>query len=276
MLTELVSPTEKSQAGDHAVLVHNASPAKTGNRCGHNPEAPRPFIKPEMHKARPKILTCASEVWRNFYNAPKAYFVELRFLRASRRQQRSESREAVMSIAQVLLHYVELASLRVGVPYVSKDGFCSLTIEFLAEKAGLSLKRAKRAIALLKRAGYLTLIERFDIKKDELSNETKFIGLAAVKCLTASFFKACGIDLVWLAAQRKLARKRLKKQLISHREEMQKSSDINMDFMIKNLDNPKAHLDFMKKLLKESEEKEDQRRINRQIRQRSLAREPGD
>ncbi|WP_026069636.1 hypothetical protein [Legionella tunisiensis] len=121
------------------------------------------------------------------------FFPELRLTRPSKRRQRSEAREAVASVAQVLLHYTELASLRVGVPHAT-EGFRSLTIAFIAKKAGIGLKRAQRAIAVLKRGGYLKLIERFDTKEGGIEEEKRYIGLAAVKSLTPSFLKPAGLS----------------------------------------------------------------------------------
>ena len=222
---------------------------RQGNWCGHDPETPRFFQKPASHKERPKVINWAIEAWRRFYCLPTSYFKEIRMRRNSTRQQRSEAREALASISQVLLHYTELASLRVGVPHAS-EGFRSLTIEFLADRAGIGLKRAQRAIQLLVRAGYLKMIERFDIKEEE--GKERFIGLAAVKCLTPSFFKACNINLQALSAQRALARKRLNKKrstFIADAQESQAAARNILDFIAPK-GNSKTHIGVMKDLLK--------------------------
>ncbi|BCA93666.1 hypothetical protein TUM19329_00270 [Legionella antarctica] len=205
LVMDCIDFIEKSTGKDYS--SRRAGVVRQGNWCGHDPESPRFFQKPQEHKERPKIITWAIDAWRRYYGLPTSYFKEIRLRRNSTRQQRSEAREALASISQVLLHYTELASLRVGVPHAS-EGFRSLTIEFLADKAGIGLKRAQRAIKLLVRAGYLKMIERFDVKVD--AGKERFIGLAAVKCLTPAFFKACNINLQALSAQRALARKRLK------------------------------------------------------------------
>ena len=250
---------------------------RTGNWCHHNPVMPRFFEKPEEHKARPKVLTWAMEAWHRFYTSPASYFKELRLYRESQRQQRSESREAVASVAQVLLHYTELASLRVGVPHVT-NGFRSLTIQFLADKAGIGEKRASRAINVLKRAGYLKMIERFDTKEGEPGEAPQFIGLAAVKCLTTGFFKACGINLQWLSAQRRLARKRINKRFSNHIRDLQESSATIIDIsrLVAEQGNSKAHIALMKSLLKADENKQEKRRENQRARRRSLERATDD
>lgn len=250
---------------------------RTGNWCHHDPVTPRFFEKPEEHKARPKILTWAMDAWSRFYTSPGTYFKEIRLYRESQRQQRSESREAVASVAQVLLHYTELASLRVGVPHIT-NGFRSLTIEFLATKAEIGVKRASRAIKVLKRAGYLKMIERFDTKEGEPGMAPQFIGLAAVKSLTPGFFKACGINLQWLSAQRRLARKRINKRFSNHIRDLQESSATIIDIsrLVAEQGNSRAHIALMKSLLKSDENKQEKQREKERARRRSLARATDD
>jgi len=242
---------------------------RQGNWCGHNPQSPRFFQKPQAHKDRPKILTWAIDAWQRFYSLPTSYFKEIRMRRNSTRQQRSEAREALASISQVLLHYTELATLRVGVPH-SSEGFRSLTVEFLADKAGIGLKRAQRAIKLLVRAGYLKMIERFDVKQE--GGKERFIGLAAVKCLTPAFFKACNINLQALSAQRGLARKRLNKRrstFIANAQESQAAARNLLDFIAPK-GNSKTHIDVMKSLLKAEQRTEEQSREKERKRRESL------
>ena len=242
---------------------------RTGNWCGHCPDLPRFFKEPESHKPRPKILMWAMESLRRFYAKPSSFFPELRLTRPSKRRQRSEAREALASVAQVLLHYTELASLRVGVPHAT-EGFRSLTIAFIAKKAGIGLKRAQRAIAVLKRGGYLKLIERFDTKEGGSEEETRYIGLAAVKSLTPSFFKACGIKLQALAAQRCLARKRLDKKKKQLEREAVKAPVIELAAIVGDKTNAKAHLGGLLTHLKEEERKRREQREQERKRLHSL------
>lgn len=242
---------------------------RQGNWCGHNPDFPRFFQKPQQHKERPKIITWAIDCWRRFYGLPASYFKEIRMQRCSLRQQRTESREALASISQVLLHYTELASLRVGIPHAS-EGFRSLTIAFLADRAGIGLKRAQRAIKLLVRAGYLKMIERFDVKDDK--GKERFVGLAAVKSLTPSFFKACGINLQALSAQRGLARKRLNKKrsaFIADAQDAQGALRNILDFVAPK-GNSKAHIEVMKNLLKAEQSTQELLREKARKRRESL------
>jgi hypothetical protein len=265
LVMDCIDFIEKSKA----TSIRRAGVERQGNWCGHDPEAPRFFQKPQTHKERPKIITWAIDSWRRYYGLPSSYFKEIRMRRNSTRQQRSEAREALASLSQVLLHYTELASLRVGIPHAS-EGFRSLTIEFLATKAGIGLKRAQRAIQLLVRAGYLKMIERFDVKGD--AGNERFIGLAAVKCLTPAFFKACNINLQALSAQRALARKRLNKKrstYISNAQESQAAARTILEFIAPK-GNAKTHIGAMKDLLKSEQKTEEQLREKERKRRDSL------
>jgi len=257
---------EKSTGKDYSSRREGL--VRQGNWCGHDPESPRFFLKPEEHKTRPKIITWAMEAWQRFYLLPASYFKAIRLFRNSSRQQRSEAREALACISQVLLYYTELASLRVGIPQVN-EGFRSLTIEFLAEKAGIGLKRAQRAIKLLVRAGYLKMIERFDVKEE--GGNDRFIGLAAVKCITPSFFKACGINMQALSAQRGQARKRLNKKRSVHIAQAQESQAARNVFdFIAPPGNAKTHVDIMKAMLKGEQKSTERMREKERRRRESL------
>jgi hypothetical protein len=45
-----------------------------GNRCGHIPDEPRFYNRPENHKPRPSILENAIEKLKNVYQQPKTFF----------------------------------------------------------------------------------------------------------------------------------------------------------------------------------------------------------
>jgi hypothetical protein len=153
----------------------------TGNWCGHDKESPRFFIPPPEHGRRPSVIHIAQKNIEKFYEKPKKWLNSLVYARESWRQERSEARESDSAVMQVLLHYVELASLRVGVP-AEDNGFQSLDLEYIAEKAGVSLKRAARSISRFKAAGYLEVHKRFEEYKDD-GGETKYKGLASVRRL---------------------------------------------------------------------------------------------
>ncbi|MEI2745988.1 MAG: hypothetical protein V9G22_11345, partial [Ottowia sp.] len=133
-----------------------------GNRCGHDPCCPRWFEPPAHHAPHPKILVKLQAAVRAYFADP-AVLPSLNAANGSARRQRSERREACLALLGALVHYLDLVTLRVGIPQA--DGsFQGLTLEFLAERAGLGLRRAERACRDLRKAG---LVEVYPIAQQD-------------------------------------------------------------------------------------------------------------
>ena len=178
----------------------------SGNRCGHDPGAPRWFDPPSSHARRPGILRKLSERLRDYYRAPRKFIPSLDTANGSDRQQRSERREACLALLGCIVHYSDLVTLRVGIPQA--DGsFAGLTMPFLAELSGLGERRAERAIHDLKIAGLVTvhpICKRLD--------DCAYKGVAAIRALSAKAFDIFGLGR-WLRHERdKAAARRRKKR----------------------------------------------------------------
>ncbi len=178
----------------------------TGNRCGHVPGTPRFFRPPDHHKPRPSTLEKAICQFKDVYRQPKRFLKKLVTVHKNGRQKRSERREAVTSVAQVLLHYLELSTLRVGF-YTDPDQFKALDLKYIAQKAGISFLRAQRAIADLVKAGYIKVSRQFNKKEDG-----SFDGLASIRRIAIQFFMDLGINMQQLAFERDWKRKKEEKQ----------------------------------------------------------------
>jgi len=120
------------------------------------------------------------------------------------RQQRSERREACVILLKALLKHTDVASLRVGIP--TEDGFLNLTVNYIANQTGMTLKRVERALKDLKAAGLITVSQPRELKPDGT-----WRGLAAVKAVSKNLFGAFGLQ-VMLEKERKKASKRLKEK----------------------------------------------------------------
>lgn len=175
-----------------------------GNRCGHRPEHPRWFAPPALHARRPGILVKLGEKLKAYYPHPDV-LPSLNAANGSSRQQRSERREACVQLLGAVVHYLDLVTLRVGIP--GADGlFQGLTLDFLASVSGLGLRRAERAASDLARAGMLTthpIAER---------HEGGYRGFAAIRTLHPRLFAALGLG-AWLRHERDKASTRLRKKL---------------------------------------------------------------
>jgi len=99
---------------------------------------------------------------------------------------RSERREACLVLLAVIVEYMDLVSLRVGIP--TSKGFVSLTLDKLVQFTGLHPRRAERALADLKKANLLTVSQPRQLKEDGT-----WRGLAAVKAVNKLLFTVFGL-----------------------------------------------------------------------------------
>jgi hypothetical protein len=86
-----------------------------------------------------------------------------------------------------MLSALDMKTMRVGTP--QKDGtFRGMTMEMIAQRGGISLSRAERAMADLTRIGYVKVFQRHE-KLKEL-----YIGLPAVRTISIRLFRALGLE----------------------------------------------------------------------------------
>lgn len=178
----------------------------TGNRCGHDPNVLRSYIRPEDHKPRPYFIEKGIELLKLLFDSPKKFFKKLITAHLDGRQVRSERREGVIAVAQVILHFLELETLRVGF-FTESDEFVRLDLEYIAEKAGLSVIRTKRALSDLADAGYIKVTRQFDKKEDGT-----FSGKPSIREVTVQFFIDLGMDIQKLFFLREWKRKQREKK----------------------------------------------------------------
>ncbi|WP_226669019.1 hypothetical protein [Microbulbifer aggregans] len=150
------------------------------------------------------ILTDLMTRLEQYYWKPKM-IPSLNLANGSERQQRSERREGCLRTLAAMLKYLDLATLKVGVPQPNGE-FQNFTVPFLASHAGLSLWRTQRAIKDLKRAGLISLTSIC-----EPDGEGGYRGLAAVKAVKEELFAIFGL-VKRLKHERDRASKRLKKK----------------------------------------------------------------
>jgi hypothetical protein len=176
-----------------------------GNRCGHDPEAPRWFAPPEEHKPRPGILRKLGEKIRGYYDEPAKTLPSLNLANGKDRQQRSERREGCLGVLGCLVHYLDLLTLRVGIP--QDDGsFGGIGMERIADLSGMGLRRVERATHDLVAAGILGV---HPIAKEERPGE--FTGMPAIRTVSEALFRAFGLG-HWLKHERHKASKRRREE----------------------------------------------------------------
>ena len=157
-----------------------------GNKCGHAPNMPRWFDPPEKH-TRPHIIKKLIYSIQDYYKEPASTIPSLNLANGSDRQQRSERREACISVLGCLAHYLDLATLRVGIPQADQS-FQGITMCFIADRCDLSLRRCERAVADLVASGLLTV---YPICK-KLEDAT-YKGYAAIRTINRKLFSVFGL-----------------------------------------------------------------------------------
>lgn len=175
-----------------------------GNFCGHAPDAPRlELSRASTLKARPRVLAKLQQEVRQYYRDPSR-LPSLNAANKSKRQQRSERREACLLALTAILEFTDLTSLRCGIP--TREGFVSLTIDYLVKFTGMGMRRMERAIADLKNGNILTIAQ-----PRQLNEDGSWRGLAAVKAVNRHLFTAFGLAR-WLKHERDRAAARLQKK----------------------------------------------------------------
>ncbi|MDF1583642.1 MAG: replication protein RepA [Methyloprofundus sp.] len=157
-----------------------------GNNCGHILNSPRWFEAPENH-TRPHIIKDLINSMQSYYQEPAALIPSLNQANGSDRQQRSERREACISVLGCLVHYLDLATMRVGIPQADQS-FKGITMAFIAERCNLTLRRTERAVADLVKSGLLTVYPLCEKLED-----ATYKGYAAIRTISTKLFAIFGM-----------------------------------------------------------------------------------
>ena len=179
--------------------------ACTEQKSNHDRLAPQFYERPEHHKRTYDVLHFACERLKEYYFQPRDNWLpNLEFARDSNRQTRSERREAIAAVGQVMANYVDMATLKIA--FWKKEGSYPISVELLAKLANLSRRRCERALADMKRAGYL----EFEYRVKTLSDGT-LQPMVAIKKLAKLFFYHLGISFEKLQHVQDYAKKKLAK-----------------------------------------------------------------
>lgn len=146
-----------------ADIMHHAAHSQQPfpNYCRHLPAYPEFFKIPVNHKPRAKIIQEAIERLKSAYFKPKKNLTTLQVhVETTGNQVKSQRRNAAIAILQVMLYYLDDATGRVG-RRLESGGYNDLSISKLASYAGLRLKRAKRALAHIIKAGYIRVTRQY-------------------------------------------------------------------------------------------------------------------
>jgi hypothetical protein len=146
----------------------------------------------------PRVLIELMHRLGRYLDAPDEWLPSLNRANGSTRQQRTERSVACMQLLRASLKYLDLLTLRVGIPSTD-GGMQNLTLPFLAEQAGLDQRRAERAMHDLQKAGLISVRRRC-----ERIDDGNYMGLAAIRYVPPALFGAFGLA-KWLRHERSKA-----------------------------------------------------------------------
>jgi hypothetical protein len=175
-----------------------------GNRCGHISNAPVFFKRDTQKKTPPDALVFAFNAVKEYYYKPEKWLKNLMYSRESDRQQRSEAREAISRITQVILDHTDLATLQTVKFNPYTESYRPLKVSEMAELAGISYKRCVRALKALKESLYLKLHYR-----TKITDNGEIRAEAAIKYVSRDLFYDLGVSVSKLARCISYAKKRL-------------------------------------------------------------------
>lgn len=180
----------------HPLSAYRAVPAD--NYAPAPAHAPTPNEIGAPRGNRPRILVEMQKRLNAYLDDPSRHLPTLNAANGSVRQQRLERRTACVQLLRAMLKYLDLASLRVGIPQ-RDGGFLNMTLPFLAKHAGLPVRRAERAMRDLLRAGLVSTQQRA-----ERTQDGGYRGLASLRQLPAALFGAFNLS-KWLRHERSKA-----------------------------------------------------------------------
>lgn len=179
-------------------------PHSSGNRCGHVPHHPRLSAAVSIPKRKggfPRILSLAAERAKAWYFHP----AKCPALHGTGRKIRSERREACQIVLEVIFRYLDLASMCLGTP-TPASGFIDIDMKTIVRDSGIGQRRCERAIALLKKAGFMR------VKQPRRQNEEgAYFGCRAIRIVTEALFEALGLGPM-LHRERARASERLRRK----------------------------------------------------------------
>lgn len=176
-----------------------------GNRCRHTPDCPQLFSRPQSQKKTFSTLHIATENLAEYYHHPiDSWLPNLHAIRETRRRQRSERREAIASIARVMVNHLDMASMKIVRAFNGE--LVEMSVKELAIKANIHLRRAERALRDLRHANYLELKYRVEHLPDGTIKPK-----VAIKRLTALFFYHLGISFEKLKKESERAKAQFKR-----------------------------------------------------------------
>lgn len=204
-----------------------------------------------MINKKPQILSLASSRVEEWSRSSWKWLTRFRTTllqrvrdnrRQSSRTMRKEQRESIAKVLQVLFEYLDLNTLCVGFYHKEANVFVHLSLNFLAKKANLSLRRTQRAMTWLYQSGYVTGFRQSLYNEDE----DVYYHKPSIRRINPKLLLDLGITEIALEGARARSKGRFEKSIIESliKEKISKSKfnsqagGHNITSFIKNLTKP--------------------------------------
>lgn len=129
--------------------------------------------------------------------------------RISTRTMRVDQRNAISALLRVLLSHLDLKTMQIGIYNPESDVFIHLSLDYLAKRAKLPLRRAQRALSWLYEAGYV-----IGYRQSSLDFETnEYSYKPSVRKISHFLLQDLGITSFAIQRARNRSRKHLEKFL---------------------------------------------------------------
>jgi hypothetical protein len=202
-----------------------------GNRCGHDPAAPRFHLlqlPEDANTARPALIIKLATKIRAYYHTAREgrwdalsqgerqhrWTQRIHTVGGDKtlqdqtlcaqwkrwRQQRSERRESLVLVLALMVYYTDIVTLKVAIPH--GNDWLGLSAPWIAQHCGLSLSRTKRALATLARSTLLVNTGR-GRQFDKRRRCWVGTGWGPIRQFSFQLIRVLGLEVSWRQAQRK-------------------------------------------------------------------------
>ena len=148
------------------------------------------YTRPDTHKKTYDIIHRSCEKLKEYYFEPKdSWLPNLEYARDSNRQTRSERREAIAIVGQVMLNHMDMASLKVA--FWKRESHYPISIELISQLANIGPKTLRES---LRRHETSRLPLTFEYRVQNALPDGSIKPMVAIKKIAKLFFYHLGIS----------------------------------------------------------------------------------
>ena len=209
-----------------------------GNKCGHDPKKPKKCLTYDQE--REKIKKGQRKDFTKFQKLGFALIITVfkqrdhplwtTILKANpelrrNKSKRSDFREACYIYLMHITIYLDISSLTIGRPDITKrGGYDCQSHKEVAEATGLNISRIENVVKALKACSFLWVEQQKDWRLVNLNITTHPTAFVAIKRLTNKFLICLGFDQKYVDHRRKIAKPRADREKQKQRADLYKAN----------------------------------------------------